>query len=280
MLRATVTNLCCLGVCLFKMEAVKSGNLGNVKSLVEGGLSPLVRDKHRNTLLHLCCISEHCQLDMLQYLLESVSQQTRSTLRYLRNINGSLLLHLACTNGKETFVRFLVPQYFKFEDFAIPDYWQETSLYLACKRGQFSIVSYALTHHNYLSSSDICQYILVSSSWQIMLLLFKLINFNDFVTELQQFRDHTHLVVAIPITNDNIEFKCRTTTCLHLIAGLNDVQSIYLHSGFNWDINCRDSDLNTPLHIAVQYNCTSVAKYLINAPECDVEVKNKVNEMH
>ena len=273
MLRATVTNLCCLGVCLFKMEAVKSGNLGNVKSLVEGGLSPLVRDVYENTLLHLCCISEHCQLDMLQYLLESVSQQTRSTLRYLRNINGSLLLHLACTNGKETFVRFLVPRYFKFEDFVIPDYQHETSLYLACKCGHFSIVSYALTRHNYLSSSGICQYILVSTSWQIMLLLFKLINFNDFITESQQ-RDHTHLVVAIPITNDNIEFKCRTTTCLHLITGLNDVQSIYLHSGF---INCRDSDLNTPLHIALQYNCTSVAKYFINAPECDVEVKNKFN---
>ena len=152
MLRATVTNLCCLGVCLFKMEAVKSGNLGNVKSLVEGGLSPLVRDKHWNTLLHLCCISEHCQLDMLQYLLESVSQQTRSALCYLRNINGSLLLHLACTNGKETFVRFLVPQYFKFEDFVIPDYQHETSLYLACKCGHFSIVSYALTRHNYLAA--------------------------------------------------------------------------------------------------------------------------------
>ena len=259
------------------MEAVKSGNLGNVKSLVEGGLFPLVRDKHRNTLLHLCCISEHCQLDMLQYLLENVSQQTRSTLRYLRNINGSLLLHLACASGKETFVKFLVPQYFKFEDFVIPDYQHETSLYLACKCGHFSIVSYALTHHNYLSSSGICQCILVSTIWQIMLLLFKLINFNDFITESQQ-RDHTHLVLAIPITNDNIEFKCRTTTCLHLIAALNDVHSIYLHSGFNWDINCRDSDLNTPLHIAVQYNCTSVAKYFINAPECDVEVKNKFND--
>ena len=179
-----------------------------VKRLVEGGLSPLVRDVYENTLLHLCCISEHCQLDMLQYLLENVSQQTRSTLRYLRNINGSLLL--ACANGKETFVRFLIPQYFKFEDFVIPDYQHETSLYLACKCGHFSIVSYALTHHNYLSSSDICQYILVSSSWQIMLLLFKLI---DFVTESQP-RDHTHFAAAIPITNDNIEFKRRTTTCL------------------------------------------------------------------
>ena len=258
------------------MEAVKSGDLDVVKNLVEGGLSPLVCDVYENTLLHLCCISEHCQLDMLQYLLESVSQQTRSTLCYLRNINGSLLLHLACAKGKETFVRFLVPQYFKFEDFVIPDYQHETSLYLACKHGHFSIVSYALTHHNYLSSSDIRQYILVSSSWQIMLLLFKLINFNDFITESQQ-KDHTHLVVTIPITNDNIEFKCRTTTCLHLIAGLNDVQSIYLHSGFNWDINCRDSDFNTPLHIALQYNCTSVAKYFINAPECDVEVKNIFN---
>ena len=254
------------------MEAVKS-NLDVVKSLVEGGLSPLVRDKHRNTLLHLCCISEHCQLDILQYLLENVSQQTRSTLRYLRNINGSLLLHLACASGKETFVRFLVPQYFKFEDFVIPDYWQQTSLYLACKRGHYSIASYALTCHNYLSSSDICQCILVSSSWQIMLLLFKLINFNDFVTEFQQ-RDCTHFVVPIPVTNDNIEFKCRTTTCLHLITALNDVHSsAYLHNSF---INC---DFNTPLHIALQYNCcTSLSKYFINLLEYDFEVKNKFND--
>ena len=101
-------------------SACSSGNIDLVKGLIDGGVSPLVRDDQQNTLLHVCCASDPSRLDLLQYLLFLI-KPSNVLVSQLHNANGSIPLHLACTNGKNDVVQFLVPRYCGFSDFLIPD---------------------------------------------------------------------------------------------------------------------------------------------------------------
>lgn len=177
--------------------------------------------------------------------------------------------YIGVYHGKENFVKFLVPQYCKFRDFIVPNDHYESSLYLACKNGHTGIVSYACVDIDDLTFNNVCHCILVSANWEIAITLFNKLEFCDFATNMKQKKDHTHLIQIIPNSNDNIEFKHNTTTVLHIIAVLDDVTTLQHFT--DWDINCLDSESNPPLHIAIKYNCITVAKYLIDQPRCNLE---------
>lgn len=74
------------------LESCFSGRIEFVRSLIEGGVSPLVRDNQQNSLIHICCKSEHSQLDMLEYLVPLFINSSQ-TVSELCDSNGSLPLH-------------------------------------------------------------------------------------------------------------------------------------------------------------------------------------------
>ena len=251
-------------------SACSSGNIALVKGLIDGGVSPLVRDDQQNTLLHVCCASDPCRLDLLQYLLFLIEP---SNVSQLRNANGSIPLHLACTNGNNNVVQFLVPRYCDFSDFLIPDNEHKTSLYIACENGYTDIVSYACTGIDHCID-DISQYLAISANWSITLSLLKNITLDDYIALVNTVKCAI-LSQAAPTNNFCIQLNYTNTTFLHLVAISGDIDLLqYLVNDMSWDVNCFDENSYTPVHLAISKSCVSTAKFLISVPHCKCETMN------
>ena len=251
-------------------SACSSGNIDLVKGLIDGGVSPLVRDDQQNTLLHVCCASDPCRLDLLQYLLFLIKPLNVSQ---LRNANGSIPLHLACTNGNNDVVQFLVPRYCDFSDFLIPDNEHKTSLYIACENGYTDIVSYACAGID-KCIDEISQYLAISANWSITLSLLKKITLDDYIALVNTVKCAI-LSQAAPTNNFCIQLKYTNTTFLHLVAISGDIDLLqYLVNDMSWDVNCFDEDSYTPVHLAISKSCVSTAKFLVSVPHCKCETMN------
>ena len=253
-------------------SACSSGNIDLVKGLIDGGVSPLVRDDQQNTLLHVCCASDPCRLDLLQYLLFLIKPSNVSQL-HVRNVNGSIPLHLACTNGNNDVVQFLVPRYCDFSDFLIPDNEHKTSLYIACENGYTDIVSYACTGIDHCID-DISQYLAISANWSITLSLLKKITLADYIALVNTVKCAI-LSQAAPTNNFWIQLKYTNTTFLHLVAISGDIDLLqHLVNDMSWDVNCFDKNSYTPVHLAISKSCVSTAKFLVSVPHCKCETMN------
>ena len=263
--------------CDRKMEGVfsacSSGNIDLVKGLIDGGVSPLVRDDQQNTLLHVCCASDPSRLDLLQCLLFLI-KPSNVLVSQLRNANGSIPLHLACTNGNNDVVKFLVPRYCDFSDFLIPDNEHKTSLYIACENGYTDIVTYACAGIDNCID-DIFQYLAISANWSITLSLLKKITLNDYIALVNNKVKYAILSQAAPTNNFYIQLKYTNTTFLHLVAISGDIDLLqYLVNDMGWDENCFDENSYTPVHLAISKSCVSTAKFLISVPHCKCETMN------
>uniref|UniRef100_A0A1X7UMY3 Uncharacterized protein n=1 Tax=Amphimedon queenslandica TaxID=400682 RepID=A0A1X7UMY3_AMPQE len=90
--------------------------------------------------------------------------------------------------------------------------------------------------------------------------------------------EHTqHLLRLFPMDNEYFQLRDERTTVLHLAATSEDIEYFTTIVSLGFDLNSLDSDGYTPLHRAIEYGCVSIAKYLINQPNCLCETLTKNN---
>ena len=89
----------------------------------------------------------------------------------------------------------------------------------------------------------------------------------------------------IQLTKDFIEcgeniYKTsgRQQTLIHLFADEGNTDAIKYLMKYNFDVNQKDVDGNTPLHLAVMNNHYSTCKCLCSQPKISLNIKNNVNE--
>ena len=184
-------------------DACSKGDLELVKRLVTRGASPLVCDDQGNTLIHLCCSSYHCGLDVLQYLIDTSEIVSCC---YLHNNECSTPLHLACGAGKKEFVEFLIRGHHNDTSyFSLTNGQGETPLYFASRNGHSNIVSLICTNPDYiLDPDDIYRCIKVAPSWDTMTILLRAISFKDFMTRVRQ---EKHVFIKFEQGITTIAFK-------------------------------------------------------------------------
>ena len=254
-------------------DACSKGDLALVKRLITRGTSRWVRDDEGNTLIHLCCSSRHCGLDVLQYL---VTTSGIVSCYYLRNNEGSTPLHLSCGAGKKEFVEFLIQGDRDNDfDFSLPNYQGETPLYFASRNGHSNIVSLICTNPNYiLHSGDIYQCIKVAPNWDIMTILLRAISFNEFMTRVRQ-ENHVYLAKLIFKANVTIQWKDNNSPPLHQVARSGDLDIMqYLVNEIGCDINALDSEAYTPLYRAIEYGNLPIVQYLFSHRQCNRETRS------
>ena len=254
-------------------DACSKGDLDLVKRLITRGTSPWVRDDHGNTLIHLCCSSYHCGLDVLQYL---IATSEIVSCGYLRNNKGSTPLYLSCGAGKKEFVEFLIHGHHNDNfDFGLPNYQGETPLYFASRNGHSNIVSLICTNPDYiLDPDDIYQCIKVAPNWDIMAILLRAISFNDFMTRVRQ-ENHVYLAKQIFKTSVTIQWKDSSSPPLHQVAKSGDLDIVqYLVNEVGCDVNGLDSEAYTPLHRAIEYGHLPIVQYLLSQPQCNCETRS------
>ena len=253
-------------------DACSKGDLDLVKRLITRGTSPWVRDDHGNTLIHLCCSSYHCGLDVLQYL---IATSEIVSCGYLRNNEGSTPLHLSCGAGKKEFVEFLMHSHNDNFYFGLPNYQGETPLYFASRNGHSNIVSLICTNPDYiLDPDDIYQCIKVAPNWDMMTILLRAISFKDFMTRVRQ-QNHVYLVKQIFQISVTIQWKDSSSPPLHQVARSGDLDIVqYLVNEVGCDINGLDSEAYTPLHRAIEYGHLPIVQYLLSQPQCNCETRS------
>ena len=254
-------------------DACSKGDLDLVKRLITRGTSPWVRDDQGNTLIHLCCSSYHCGLDVLQYLIDTSEIVSCS---FLRNNEGSTPLHLSCGAGKKEFVEFLIHGHHNDNfDFGLPNYQGETPLYFASRNGHSNIVSLICTNPDYiLDPDDIYQCIKVAPNWDTMTILLRAISFKDFMTRVRQ-ENHVYLAKQIFKTSVTIQWKDSSSPPLHQVAISGDLDIVqYLVNEVGCDVNGLDSEAYTPLHRAIEYGHLPIVLYLLSQPQCNCETRS------
>ena len=254
-------------------DACSKGDLDLVKRLITRSTSPWVHDDQSNTLVHLCCSSHHCGLDVLQYLIATSEIVSCS---YLRNNEGSTPLHLSCGAGKKEFVEFLIHgHYNNHNDFGLPNYQGKTPLYFASRNGHSNIVSLICTNPDYiLDPNDIYQCIKVAPNWDIMAILLRAISFNDFMTRVRQ-QNHVYLAKQIFKTSVTIQWKDSNSPPLHQVARSGDLDIVqYLVNEVGCDVNGLDNEAYTPLHRAIEYGHLPIVQYLLSQPQCNCETRS------
>ena len=213
------------------LSAYSSGDIDGVISLINAGASPFTTDDKGNTLFHLCCTNNTHGPRILQSLLTATP-----FLSVISSVNndGNTPLHLACSNGLTECVQLLLlrsPLIFNVTD-------------------------------------DMIQCITDATSWEIIQLLLMKITLRGLMDMCNKCKHTQHYLRLFPKNNDYFQLSNGWTTLLHLVATSGDLEYFTATVSIGLDINCFDSEWYTPLHRAIEYGCVSVAKYLINQPNC------------
>ena len=219
------------------LSAYSSSDIDLVISLIYAGASPFTTDDKGNTLFHLCCTNNTHGPRILQSIITaSISITATPFLSVISSVNddGNTPLHLACSNGLTECVQLLLsrsPLIFNVTD-------------------------------------DMIQCITDAASWEIIQLLLMKITLRGLMDTCNK-REHTrHYLRLFPKNNGYFHLSDGMTTLLHLVATSGDLEYFTATVSIGLDINCFDSEWYTPLHRAIEYGCVSIAKYLINQPNC------------
>ena len=215
------------------LSAYSSGDIDGVINLIYAGASPFTTDDKGNTLFHLCCTNNTHGPRILQSLLAAMP-----FLSVISSVNndGNTPLHLACSNGLTECVQLL----------------------LSRSPVIFNVVT-----------DNMIQCITDAASWEIIQLLLMKITLRGLMDTCNKCECTRHFLTLFPKNNEHFQLSDGMTTLLHLVATSGDLEyftTTLFSIGLN--ISCFDSEGYTPLHRAIEYGCVSIAKYLINQPNC------------
>ena len=236
----------CTSVCTNTKEeelfsAYSSGDIDGVISLIDTGASPFTTDDKGNTLFHLCCSDCTNNTDgprVLQSLITaSISITATPFLSVISSVNndGNTPLHLACSNGLTECVQLFL--------------------------SHFPVIFNVVT-------DDMIQCITDAASWEIVQLLLNKITLRGLMDTCNKCEHIRHFLGLFPKNNEHFQLSDGKTTLLHLVATSGDLEYFTATVSIWLDINCFDNEGYTPLHRAIEYGCVSIAKYLINQPNC------------
>ena len=218
-------------------SAYSSGDIDGVISLIDAGASPFTTDDKGNTLFHLCCTNNtHSNTHgprILQSLITTTATPFLSVISSVNN-DGNTPLHLACSNGLTECVQLL----------------------LSCSPVIFNVVT-----------DNMIQCITDAASWEIIQLLLMKITLRGLMDMCNKCERTRHFLRLFP-KNEHFQLSNGMTTLLHLVATSGDLEYFTATVSIGLDINCFDNEGYTPLHRAIEYGCVSIAKYLINQPNC------------
>ena len=249
-------------------EACKNGNLELIKYLLtEVRLEPIICNKLGNTLLHLACMSEHLESATVEYLI--VDKGCDPT---VENINGELPLHLACQNQSLDIVKLV-------SDFTPPAEMKakRTPIHIACCKGNLQIVQYLVKERHWdLQCEDSdgltplhhacgCQ-VRYSYRFEREKVCINL----ELVLFLVKECGRDPMKITGRYLNDEsspIAMACKQCD-LALLKALTSA-----------DVNCRDKNGDTPLHLACKYKAMEIIRYLIEQAKCDPTIQNSKGEL-
>ena len=242
-------------------SAYSSRDIDCVISITGAGTSPFITDDKGNTLFHFCCTNNTDGLRILQSILT-----TTTTVPFPINNDGNTPLHFACSNGLIECVQLLLSRSPDIGNaFEYTNNAGLSPLYYASKAGHIDIVRLAVLRSNQLSFNNVIQCITDAASWEIIQLLLMRITLRGLMDTCNKHEDTQHFLRLFPKNN---QLSYGLTTFLHLVATSGDLEYFTATVSIGLDINCFDSEGYTPLHRAIEYGCVSIAKYLINQPNC------------
>ena len=212
------------------------------------------RDKDDDTPLHMAC-EDH--VDIVRYL---VSEQGCSTA--CQNKNGDTPLHVVCGEGHRAMVKALTSGRDCKTACNCQNKWGDTPLHVACHKGHVDIVRHLVSEQG---CSVACK------------------NMNGDTPLHVAFRAG-HLAMAdILVTGQNCNVACICKdeygkTLLHYSChhGWLDVTRRLVEQ-YHCDLESRDNDGNTPLHMACEDH-VDIVRYLVSEQGCITACQNKIGD--
>ncbi|XP_076300828.1 uncharacterized protein LOC143219007 isoform X2 [Lasioglossum baleicum] len=229
-------------------EAIERNNIGDVKELINHGVSIDAKNNDGQTPLHYAAKSD--KLEVVKYLIEEKGANVN-----VKDNDGQTPLHSAAKSDKLEVVKYLIEE--KGANVNAKDNHGQTPLHSAAKSDKLEVIKYLIEEKgaNVNVKDDDGRTLLHSAAKTCRLEIVKYL-----------------------IEEKRVDFNVKDNygiTPLHY-AAMNDGLEVvkYFIDKKQVDFNVGDMYKITPLHYAAMYNGLEVVKYLIEEKTADINVKD------
>ncbi|XP_076285654.1 uncharacterized protein LOC143211676 [Lasioglossum baleicum] len=229
-------------------EAIGRNNIGDVKELINHGVSINAKNNKGQTPLHYAAKSD--KLEVVKYLIEEKGANVN-----VKDNNGQTPLHSAVDHGKLEVVRYLIEE--KNANINVKDNNGQTPLHSAAKSDKLEVIKYLIEE----KAANVN------------------VKDNNGQTTLHTAAKSKKLeIVKYLIEEKHVDFNVKDNsgvTPLHYAAKNDGLEVVkYLIEEKGADVNVKDNDGQTPLHSAADHGKLEVVRYLIEEKNANINVKD------
>ncbi|XP_076285725.1 uncharacterized protein LOC143211701 isoform X2 [Lasioglossum baleicum] len=266
-------------------EAIGRNNIGDVKELINHGVSIDANNNKGQTPLHYAAKSD--KLEVVKYLIEEKGANVN-----VKDNDGQTPLHSAANSDKLEVVKYLIEE--KGANVNVKDNDGQTPLHSAAKSDKLEVVKYLVDKganvnvkdndgqtplHSAAKSDklEVVKYLIEEKGANVN------VKDNDGQTPLHSAADHGKLEVVrylIEQKGANVNVKDNDgQTPLHSAAKSDKLEVVkYLIEEKGANVNVMDNYGQTPLHSAADHGKLEVVRYLIEEKNANIDVKDNYEQ--